>query len=308
METKIAIVNDVHLVERNHSCRRDNFLETAMGKLEYIAQNNDYVIVLGDLCHSPANSTYFLYCVYTLFMKYKGKFIGIYGNHDIFNRNMSSNNKTTVGFLKITGAYDVKYREEFELAGLKFYAVDVEEEAKDIPVDKTGKKILLAHKYYNQPDKGYESLSPDDIRTLGYNTVFLGHDHSPYGDVYVGNSVVVRCGALTRIDTQEYNKDRDIVYCQITTSGDGEFDFAPKVVPSKPVKDCYTEEGYSHMIKHAEIPESVSFIKIGDALAKLTRKVEGTNSLDKVLRRISTPEANIKEIKWHHELNNVMYT
>ena len=42
-ETKIAIVGDVHLVERNHSCRKDSFLETALGKLEYIAQNNDYV-------------------------------------------------------------------------------------------------------------------------------------------------------------------------------------------------------------------------------------------------------------------------
>ena len=171
-EIKIAIVGDVHLVERNHSCRKDNFLETAMGKLEWIAQNNDYVIILGDLFHNAANSTYLLWCIYTLFMKYKGKFIGIYGNHDIFNRNMSCNNKTTAGFLKLTGAYNLMFREEFELGGLKFYATDVEEDIKNIPVDNTHGKILLAHKYYNQPDKGYESFTPDDIRELGYNTVF----------------------------------------------------------------------------------------------------------------------------------------
>lgn len=307
-ETRIAIVGDVHLVERNHSCRKDNFLETALGKLEYIAQNNDYIIILGDLFHNAANSTYLLYCVYTLFMKYSNKFIGIYGNHDIFNRNMSCNNKTTVGFLKLTGAYKPLYREDFELAGLTFRAVDVEEDISKLPADETGNKIILAHKYYNQPDKGYESFMPDDIRRLGYNLVFLGHDHKPYDEAFVGTSTIIRMGSLTRIDTQEYNKDRDIVYYQLTTTGDGDYEYTPKVVPSKPIKECYTEEAYAHTLRHFEAPEAVSFIKIGDALAKLTKKVEGTNSLDKVLKRIGTPQKSIDEIKWRHELNNVMYT
>lgn len=308
MEIKIAIVNDVHLVERNHSCRRDNYLETALAKLDYIASNNDYVIILGDLVHNAANSTYFLYCVYTLFMKHKGKFIGIFGNHDIFNRNMSGNNKTTVGFLKLTGAYETKFREEFEIAGIDFYAVDVEEEIDKIPVDETNTKILLGHKYYNQPDKGYESIMPNDVRHLGYNMVFLGHDHKPYDEEYVGNSIVIRMGALTRIDTQEYNRDRDIVYYQLTTNGDGQFDYTVRVVPSKPVKECYTEEAYAHLLRHSEEPASISYVKIGDALAKLTKKVEGANSLDKVLRKIETPQKSIDEIKWLHEINNVMYT
>lgn len=306
--TKIAIVNDVHLVERNHSCRSDNFLETALSKLEYIAENNDYVIILGDLFHNPANSTYLLYRVYTLFMKYRGKFIGIYGNHDIFNRNMSNNNKTTIGFISLARAYDVKYREEFEIDGVKFYATDVEQLNDEIPIDSTNEKVLLAHKYYNQPDKGYESLSPEDIRRLNYNMVFLGHDHKPYDEAFIGKSVIVRAGALTRIDTQEYNKDRDIVYYQLTTDGDGLFEYTPKVVPSKTAKECYTEEAYAHMVRHKEEPESISFVKIGDALAKLTKKAEGSNSLNEVLIRIGTPQKNIDEIKWRHELNNVIYT
>lgn len=307
-EIKIAIVGDVHLVERNHSCRKDNFLETAMGKLEWIAQNNDYVIVLGDLFHNAANSTYLLWCIYTLFMKYKGKFIGIYGNHDIFNRNMSCNNKTTAGFLKLTGAYNLMFREEFELGGLKFYATDVEEDIKSIPVDNTHGKILLAHKYYNQPDKGYESFTPDDIRELGYNTVFLGHDHKPYSEAFVGNSIIIRMGSLTRIDTQEYNKDREILYYQLITTGDGEFEYSAKIVPSRPIKECFTEEAYSHTLRHSDTPESISYIKIGDALAKLTKKVEGTNSLDEVLKRIGAPKDHRDEIRWRHQLNNVRYT
>ena len=38
---------------------------------------------------------------------------------------------------------------------------------------------------------------------------FLGHDHSPYDEEFIGQTTLVRMGSLTRIDTQEYNKDRD---------------------------------------------------------------------------------------------------
>ena len=48
---KIGIINDVHLSERSARCRKDNFLETALNKLEYVAQNNDYIICTGDLFH-----------------------------------------------------------------------------------------------------------------------------------------------------------------------------------------------------------------------------------------------------------------
>ena len=301
-------MNDVHVAERNHPCRKDNFMDTALGKLEYIAQNNDYVIITGDLFHVASNSLNVLYRMYTLFMKYKGKFIGIYGNHDILNRSMSLNNKTTVGLLKLVGAYDVKYREEFDVAGVKFYATDVEQGNDTIPVDDDNTKVLVAHKYYNQPDKGYESFTPDDIRRLNYNMVFLGHDHKPYDEAFVGKSIIVRMGSLTRIDTQEYNKDRDIVYYQLVTTGDGQFEYSTKVVPHKPTKDCYTEEGYAKLLRHEDERDYVSFVQIGDAIAKLTKKSTGVNSLDKVLKRIGTPQASIDEIKWVHEMNNVQYT
>lgn len=308
-ETKIAIVNDVHIAERNHPCRSDNFLETALGKLDYIARNNDYVVIMGDLFHVPCNSLNILYQMYTLFMKYKGKFYGIYGNHDILNRNMSHNNKTTIGLLNLVGAYNVKYREEFEIAGIKFYPSDVEQEVTDIPVDNDNERVLLAHKYYNHQEWGDESFVADDIRRLNYNMVFLGHDHKPYDEAFVGSSIIVRMGSLTRIDTQEYNKDRDIVYYQLVTTGDGQFEFSTKVVPHKSTKECYTEEGYASLLRHGEEPtEAVSFIQIGDAIAKLTKRTTGSNSLDKVLRDLGTPQQSIDDIKWKHELNNVAYT
>ena len=280
-----------------------------VNKLDYIATNNDYVILAGDLFHVASNSLNVLYVMYTLMMKHRGKFIGIYGNHDIFNRNMSLNNKTTVGILKLVGAYDVKYREEFDVAGIKFYAVDVEQECDTIPIDTDNEKVLIGHKYYNQPDKTYESLSSEDIRRLNYNMVFLGHDHKPYDESFVGKSVIVRMGSLTRVDTQEYNKDREIAYYQITTDGSGEFDYHREVVPSKSSKECYNEEAYEHMCASEEgVKKTISFVQIGDVLAKLNKRVGGVNSLDKTLRRLGTPDESIDDIRWRHEVNHIQYT
>ena len=45
--SKIGIVLDPHITDR-HRCRSDNFLEVALKKLDYVASNNDYVIICGD--------------------------------------------------------------------------------------------------------------------------------------------------------------------------------------------------------------------------------------------------------------------
>ena len=53
--SKIGILIDPHITDR-HRCRCDNFLETALNKLDYIAKYNDYVIICGDLFHTNTNS------------------------------------------------------------------------------------------------------------------------------------------------------------------------------------------------------------------------------------------------------------
>ena len=58
---------------------------------------------------------------------------------------------------------------------------------------------------------------------------------------------------------------------------------------------------------HKEINEK-PFVQIGDVLSKLTRRAGGINSLDKTLRRLSTPDDSIADIKWRHEINSISYT
>lgn len=308
---KIAVVVDPHLVERNPRCRKGNFLEDAIKKLEYLAENNDYVLILGDLFHICSNSTWFFNVVYTLFKKYKGKFVAIPGNHDVFHRNLAALDKTTLGSLYYTDVLQL-HTKEFELAGIHFVPVLVNSDINDIPVDRDNNKILIGHKFYNQEFSPDESLFESDIRRLNYNTVFLGHDHKPYPEEFIGNSVLIRMGSLTRIDTQVYNKDREIKYYQIVTDGSGSIDYEEKVVPHKKIEEVYTEEAVALMNtyqqRHNDKKNDISFVHIGDVLAKLTKGSTGTNSLDRTLRGLKTPEKCIEDIKWRHEINGVQYT
>lgn len=304
---KIGIVIDPHLMERACRCRSDNYMETALAKLEYVAENNDYVIIAGDLFHIHNNSTLFFNTVYTLFNKYRGKFHAIPGNHDVFNRNISALNKTTLGSLFYTGVLEL-HTHGWDLCGIHFEPALVDQDPETIPVDKDNKNILIAHKYYDNGFTPEESLTPDDVRRLNYNIIFLGHDHKPYDEDFIGNSFVIRMGSLTRIDTQKYNKDREIVYYQLTVNSSGEYEYERKVIPHKSSKDCYVDVAYKHMCSTGLQKPEISFVKLGDVLERLTKQSTGSNSLERTLRKLGASDAIVSEIKWRHEINDVQFT
>lgn len=305
---KVGICVDPHIMERNPRARLGNYLEDVLGKLKYMADNNDYVIIAGDLFHVHNNSTLLFNTVYTFFKMYENdKFHVILGNHDVFSRNNSDLRRTTIGSLHYTNALQL-HMNPWELCGLTFVPALVNTNPKDIEVDVDNRNILIAHKYFENGFAPEESFTRDDIRRLGYKMAFLGHDHSPYDEEFIGQTTLVRMGSLTRIDTQRYNKDREIVYYQLRTTGDGEFEYSREVIPHKPSKEVYLEEAYQHMSAVGAEKKEVSFVQIGDVLSKLTRRAGGINSLDKTLRRLSTPDDSIADIKWRHEINSISYT
>ena len=116
--SNVGILIDPHITDR-HRCRNDNFLETVLAKLDYIAQNNDYVIICGDLFHTNTNSHLIFNKVYKLFTKHKGKFIAIPGNHDLLHNNPNMLEKTTIGSLALTGALKLELS-SFKVDGLTF--------------------------------------------------------------------------------------------------------------------------------------------------------------------------------------------
>lgn len=296
--SKIGILIDPHITDR-HRCRSDNFLETALNKLDYIASNNDYVIICGDLFHTNTNSHLIFNKVYKLFMKHHGKFFAIPGNHDLLHNNISMLEKTTLGSLALTGALNLQFS-DFKIDGVEFQTSLVMKNLDKIPVDETNSKILIGHNYLELEGSPKESFTKDEIRQLNYKLVFLGHEHKPYETEYLGNSTLIRMGSLTRIDTQPYNKERSIYYYQLDSKT---LEYEKKEVPHNKAKEIFTVEAYQRIGRKKE---DISFIQIGEVLSKFKKKDSSVNSLHAKLLKIAS-EREIDYIKSLHELNNVRY-
>ena len=296
--SKIGIIIDPHITDR-HRCRSDNFLEVALGKLDYVASNNDYVIICGDLFHTNTNSHLIFNKVYKLLMKHQGKFYAIPGNHDLLHNNLSMLEKTTIGSLALTGALNLKF-DRFKIDNVEFQASLVMKNLNKVPVDKTNSKVLIGHNYLELEGSPKESFTRDEIRKLNYKLVFLGHEHKPYEEEYLGNSTLIRMGSLTRIDTQVYNKERGIYYYQLDSKT---LEYERKEVPYKKAQEIFTVEAFQRIGRKKE---DISFIKIGEVLSKFKKKDSAVNSLHAKLTKIAN-EKEIEYIKSLHELNGVRY-
>ena len=285
---KIAILIDPHITDR-HRCRQDNFLDTAIKKLDYVASNNDYVVIVGDLFHTSSNSNFIFYKMYKLLTKHLGKFYAIPGNHDLIHNNINALEKTTIGSLALTGALNLNFK-QFCIEGITFEVSHVIKDLTRVPKDERNSKVLLGHNYLEMQGSEKESLTRGEIRELNYKLVFLGHEHKPYDEEQIGNSTLIRMGSLTRIDTQPYNKEREIFYYQLDSDS---LNYERCKVPSKVASEIFTEEAYQRIGRKKE---DVSFVQIGDVLSRFRKEVSGNNSLHKKLLKIAT-EREIEYIK-----------
>ena len=298
---KIAIVGDPHITEYIRE-RTDDYLTAVLRKLEYIAERADRVILLGDVFDKPTNTDYLFYRVYSLMRRHEGKFMSLLGNHDIINRNYDVLNKTTIGSLAKTGVLQL-LTEDFTLDGQDFVVSFCERDKREIPVDDTNEKILLGHNYYEMTPE--ESFTRQDICKLNYNMVFLGHDHQPHGEEFIGSSILVRLGSLTRKDTSAYNKDRKIQYALYDTEKkEYTIETLPETVAKKS-EDVFNVDSFAR--KKVTRP-TVDYSQIGQLLERFTKQDQGKISLDKVLKKIGTPAPNRMYIKEVHEVAGLKYT
>lgn len=296
--SKIGILLDPHITDR-HRCRKDDFLKTVIEKLDYVASNNDFVLIPGDLFHVSNNPSFIFYRVYELMMKHRGKFIATPGNHDLLHNNLNSLERTTIGSLALTGALRLEFN-QFKIDNADFQVSHVIKNLENIPVDTTNRKILIGHNYLEPIGTAKEWFTKEEIFNLNYGLVFLGHDHQPHEEELIGNSILIRMGSLTRIDTQPYNNGRKIYYYQLDSET---LEYEKKEVPSKPISEVYTEEAGNRVVR---IKEDITFIRIGDVLAKFKKRAGGMNSLDAKLSQIAS-QKEIDYIKMLHDMNNVRY-
>jgi exonuclease SbcD len=292
----INIGIDPHLLERTPRSRKDNYLEAALNKLDFLASTADKVIIPGDLFTNCGNSTYFYNRLFHFFNKHLGKFVVMPGNHDMYCRNLNEWDRTTLGSLMYAGVVEVK-TEAFELGGRKFGVSLVDKDMSKVEVEGD---VLLAHNYFEFSDCPGESLTKEDIRSLNYTYCVLGHDHSPHEDMFIGNSIVYRIGSLTRITSDDYNKERALQYLTYdTVSGEME----KKPLPHKKDSEVFIEG----IFNKRKVKSTVDLVKVGQVLDRFNKQSEGGVSLQKTLRKIGTPEKYITRLKYRHELNGVVF-
>lgn len=298
----IGIILDPHLTDKSPRARKDDYLETSLRKLEYVFEKNEKSIIVGDLFNNPSNSTYLFNRVYSLFNKYRGKIIlAPPGNHDIPFRRLCDLDKTTIGSLYYTGVLDIK-TESFKIDGTTFGVSLVDKSNLDsIPVDDGNEGILLGHNYYEMGLCPEESLTRDDLKRLNYKLVILGHDHSPYEELFIENSILLRVGNLMRTDTQQYNLERSIKYIQYDTVTR---DYTIKTVPCDPIEEVYIDNAFSKKAQRSDI----NFVQIGQVLDRFKKNSEGAVSLKSALEELNTPSKCFKIIKNHYDLCGIIFS
>lgn len=297
---RIAVVGDPHFDLAVRS-RRDDYLQTCLTKLDEIANNADIIVFLGDFFNTPVVRISVLLPLMQQLQRYRnvGKFvITIPGNHDLYNEREESLDTTSLGILKTTQLVTVlDYNRPNIFADYNFYSAPVnlikaKEFLKNFPgnLNRDRKNILLLHLYYE--DK-YEGLCANDIKDLGFDYVFFGHEHSPFGMKMAGQTPVYRLGAMTRNSANEYNLKRMPSYIIINEEGEIE---AHTLDCVKSGEEVFTEEAFTQQnLKKKQFIENIHSV--------ISRYQAGANTTDErfsivgTLKELDAPENVVEHIR-----------
>lgn len=288
MKNKIAIVGDLHLRSDCPENRIDeDYANKPIQKIDKILEDNDYLIILGDLCHKPTLPLEYIDFLIDSLEQYKGRIFTILGNHDASYRTLNLR-KTAIGLLHKIGIISLKLG-HFNLAGVDF---DVATVVPELKLPKQKSNILLGHFYLDNALAPKESMSLEDL--TNYKYVLLGHDHCPYEPIKYKDTIVYRNGSLVRTDAQKYNLTRDIIrYVQIE---DGIF--KDKYIEIDKPESIFSPEVFNKPIEKIRCDLS--------NLDKLIANFRNNKSKDdmstlSILKEIETPEDSIEYLRLVHE-------
>lgn len=238
--SKIYFIPDVHLQEQSPRSRKDAYPTTVLEKLDFIVnkanEEKATTIFLGDLFNAVNMPMIYFYRIVDVFKKFNKTPYIIAGNHDYPRTNPEMLPRTPLGLLNNIGL--INYLDILDIDSIKIKGFHYWEQLKQSEVN-NGKTICVAHIFYEDPFAEEHNLHLKDIEELGYDYYVLGHDHTPYDDVKVGNSIIYRPGSLTRGTANDKQLIRDNVYIlEYDTLLD---QFKKVAVPCMPAKDVFNE-------------------------------------------------------------------
>ena len=313
MKNSIAFIGDPHLSLNNPVNRIDNYFEASMKKLDEVMRNNEYIVDLGDLTNNPVLDTFATLKLANRLKKYKedgGHFMSLIGNHNVYNWNTNTLNKTTLGLLNSLGLLEVL---DTNAEGcIKNKIIDIDCKITPLPLNfnknelpKADKEyrinILVGHAFYAYERDKKHSLDYEHLKDLGYDYIFFGHDHAYYKPLNIGDdSILYRPGSLTRTTKHSYNMTRKIVYYQYDI--DNETVEEKTIKCAKPINEIFPQEVIDE--KSDNSPEYL--VDIEDLLDQLATRKVGTLSIRKMLEdNPEVPEEVFNFICWCHEECNL---
>ena len=236
----------MHLQEQSPRSRKDSYPTTVLEKLEYIVEqansNNAITIFLGDLFNAVNMPMNYFYRVVDVFKKFNKVPLIIAGNHDFPRNNESMLPRTPLGLLNNIGL--IEYLQHYEVENKvviegSHYWQQIPKAGQESETAIPMKKICVAHCFYEDNFAQEHNLHIKDILELGYDYYILGHDHTPYEDIEVGNSKIYRIGSLTRGTAADKQLIRDNVFI---LEYDTELDMFSRIaVPCLPAKEVFNE-------------------------------------------------------------------
>lgn len=305
-QNDLAIVGDLHIapIPKN---RIDDYFDVALDKIEQIAKKNKYIIFLGDIFSKPKIDDLFvnrliLHLRY-LMKTYECKFYTIVGNHDVQSELEDKLYESSLGTLVAADVVNVILPDcPLVVNSGKSYVLNTipvnYKRAKEYIVGKNFHtqncvNILLVHHEY---ETGTNNFTYNDIKDLGCEMVFFGHDHCPLpeGRIIYPELTVYRSGSLMRNIAQDYNFTRQIYYYTINNGVVG-----CEAIQHKPANEVFTVESFTREQYHKK-----QFIESIDNLIdkyKNNITVQDKFSMESILRDLKAPDSVIAYIKSKYE-------
>lgn len=204
------------------------------------------IFIAGDVFDGVNVSMQTLIKATNIFKNFKDNGVEVYsiwGNHDEYRGNPDFRSKTPFYLLKqmdLIKPFQEIELDDYIIYGYDYYDIalyDMLENNKEYIKTKDKKIIVLAHSFYDNEFMGGKYNVKKEWLEKGslIDYIILGHDHSEYDDVTIGNTKILRFGSLTRV-----------------TSSVGDINRIPKFV-------VFDNEGYKKInIKCNELKEVLS--------------------------------------------------
>jgi len=304
---KVAVVGDQHLRSTNPRSRKDSYFDAILEKMDWIFENNDIFIGLGDLFHKPTIGQEHLYKLLRMLdaRKRQGKkFYTIYGNHDLIKYQQEDIYRTSLGIVYLSRLG--KHLESIYVNCAYFKAIPFD--IKVVIPEPTHRQntILLGHYFFEFERDPLYSMTRDHIANTQADIVMLGHDHEPYPERQFGRTKLLRGGSLCRNTKHKFHTTRLPQYYQFTIGKeDYSYELVEVSVAKPPIEVFYKEALERKDIKK----EYTSFVADIQTLLSEFKRFEDddTACISKGLQELEAPEHIEPYIKEIYELLGIDY-